>query len=175
MQMRHYDDPASGSGWSDSTNTLEHAGFVHGPWGNDVSSVSREFAMPPHTIVMIRARFWTIASWDSGEEAIVRVDNNVVWHKGKSIVCEGNKCYHDIEVATFHSAQFVNVQFAATINQALSDESWAFSQVAVYSDGARAPFLYRQPDNRTQWVVDGVVDSGSSFITRSGTIQGMAA
>ena len=98
----------------------------------------------------IQARFWALDSWD-GESGYLKVGGAVWWTRSRSIhhTCPQDgiepfvghepyfgysihhKCYFYINVRKAHTAAHTVVKFWSTIDQARSDESWAFSNVRI--------------------------------------------
>lgn len=140
-------------GWSNAEcSDVGSAGHVHGPWGNDVRDVSIDIALPADTeFCEISWRQWAIDSRDNevdrvnvdGEEvwsmAINRPDagcDRMGWEEGPADFPApwggpGGACFDLIEVQTVCSGETVNINFLSGIDQAESDEAWAFSDVRV--------------------------------------------
>lgn len=71
---------ADGLGWSDREVTRAgSAGFVHGPWGNEVLEVSKTFRLPTDaTQCIVSWKSWAANTRD-GEHDRVEIDGRVVW------------------------------------------------------------------------------------------------
>ena len=153
--------------WSNAEVTdVGSAGLVHGPWGNDATDVSATVALPTDvTQCRVSWRSWVIDSRD-GETDRVLIDGAEVWSKAAhfddlSDGCSGGwagpgpadfpnpwgghmLCFLDVSVVVPCSGA-LTIRFLSDINQAESDEAWAFSEVAVSqpaqqcSDGAASP------------------------------------
>ena len=52
--------------------------------------------------------------------------------------CAENKCYFDIDVTRAHTQRFFKLAFRAVLSHDTGQESWAFSRIKVYTDGACA-------------------------------------
>lgn len=118
--------------------------------------VSATFSeLPVHTTLRIKARFWAIDSWD-GETAQMSVDEQQQWSQSHALNdCAGTlydgyfpshwesdnyphgsmNCYYDIDQTISHTASSATLSFHSSINQALSDESWAVNRIEVFVDG----------------------------------------
>ncbi len=150
---------ADAAGWSDGTLTSASVGgastTVHGMWGTG-GGANKTFATNlPHSQVRIRGRYYAVDSWDGeGNGAQMHVDNNMVWSATKvwNAVGSGNgwntatftpapwgnnngpNGYWALEAATgaiTHTGATVNLKFATGLDQAASDESFAFSHIQV--------------------------------------------
>lgn len=117
MNSYDNDDEKYGPGWSQTLKSYTGDGIVHGPWGSEVSSVSKVFGpLPPHSLVKIQARFWFIDSWDGGEYGRMSIDGSMWWSEEKSClnVFRGvfpnpfagdrpeDKCFVDIDITQAH-------------------------------------------------------------------------
>jgi hypothetical protein len=55
------------TGWSSgTTNQITGAENIHGPYGNpsDPTTVSKTFSLPAHTSLTVKARYYSVGSWD---------------------------------------------------------------------------------------------------------------
>eukprot|EP01051_Picozoa_sp_SAG22_P011618 SAG22_NODE_1136_length_5395_cov_2.101189_2_plen_260_part_00 len=68
-------------GWSNSRTTNANSnGFVHGPWGNDVRSVSRDFIIGAPATCTVSFTMWSIDSTDN-EWNQVTINDEIVWRR----------------------------------------------------------------------------------------------
>ena len=135
--------------WSNSDVVTDAgtAGFVHGPWGNDVQDMEKTFSVPAGiTQCTVSWRSWSIDSrnneWDR-----VFVDGAEVWaaqarasRRGNWLTCcddfpqrQGSSPdvhFQDVSVEVACSGSLV-VRFNSEINQGINDEAWAFSNVRI--------------------------------------------
>jgi len=154
MVLEAEDRPITPAGWTNAKTTMTGDGLVHGPWGNDVLSVSKSFSLGPHTFVRVKARFWYLDSWDGGEWGRMMINGNEMWRRDRSCINDGSgsgtysglfpnpwagdrkddKCFIDIDVSMPNSAVKLDVTFESNIGQDVNDEAWAFNQLRIYSD-----------------------------------------
>eukprot|EP01047_Picozoa_sp_COSAG01_P034370 COSAG01_NODE_2578_length_7431_cov_6.566148_1_plen_826_part_00 len=138
-------------GWSNVEVTdVGSAGLVHGPYGNDVRSVTKIVGVPTDaTKCRVSWRSWAIDSRD-GEVDRVFVDGALVWEKAGQWPCRsgwqtgpgdfpnpsqrgqrsGHVCYVDVSVEVVCSGT-LSLEFRSAIDQAEENEAWAFSSVTV--------------------------------------------
>ena len=149
---------AVADGWSNSEVTdVGSAGLVHGPWGNDVTDVSIDIAIPDgFSECEVSWRSWAIDSRD-GEIDAVQIDGVEVWamasscyqnvHTGQGTDGwelgpadfpnpwsgfgeDGQVCFQEVTVqVACHGT--MHVRFVSGIDQEEADEAWAFSSVHV--------------------------------------------
>jgi hypothetical protein len=191
--MVSFDDAGWPTGWSNERSRLTGDGFVHGPWGRECTSVVKLYQMMTHTKVMLRGRYWTIDSWDGSEWGRVYIGFQMVWEKHRtwndgcaeagSHVFDGDfpnpwasdgqwgghhlKCYHEFDVTVPHTHEDLLIRVEATIRQGPWDESWAFNQLQVWTDGEPVPrtiqrtnrqeSLYGWSDDTTTEINEGTV------------------
>jgi len=152
-------------GWNNGDITETDDGPLHGIWGNSVNSVEKTFFLTPHTQLQIQARFWALDSWD-GEYGYMDVDGEEWWIKSQGCcTCDngfesftgnvpnpwggdnaGHKCYFDIDITKPHTAVSTIVNFRTNIAQDTNDESWAFSNVRLSTDGVKPPIILQITD-----------------------------
>lgn len=140
---------ADGTGWTNSEvdNVLGGpAGAVHGPWGNDVTEVSKSFAIPSDaTQCTVSWRSWAINTRD-GEHDKVFIDGQLVWDQAAHYGgCTdgwetgpadfpnagwGGVCFYDVS-KTVPCSGTMSVKFRSDLDQQESDESWAFSDLVI--------------------------------------------
>ena len=87
----HQEAGAEGAGWSNVETTMSGttAGFVHGPWGNDVTEVTRSVVVPVGTAYCeVSWRSWITDSRDNEQDRLL-LDGNLVWSKTASGNCAG--------------------------------------------------------------------------------------
>ena len=140
---------ADARGWSNEEVTeVGSAGVVHGPYGNDVVDVTRTVPLPEGiTSCEVSWRSWAIDSRDN-EVDWVQIDGVEVW--SQPVTCpgegweigppdfpnpwggedDGRVCFqeHTYEAPCSGS---IELHFHSGIDQAESDEGWAFSDVSV--------------------------------------------
>lgn len=144
--------------WSDGTITYAgSAGFVHGPWGNNVRDVVRTIPIPQGvTSCTVSWRSWSADSRDN-EWDHVNVNGVQVWAQQAHYTCpapwitchyvNGNPsawcddwpfqhsnyatCYIDQTVEVDCSQGSVHLHFNSQIDQGFSNEKWAFSNVKI--------------------------------------------
>ena len=145
----HTETGADGAEWSNTRVTnAGSAGKVHGPWGSDVRSVTRQIQIPPGSSATCQVswRSWSIDSRDNEEDRVV-IDGQRVWGQQAQHGCSApwvrgpadfpqswgtpsDICYIDtsVEVAC---TETMTVRFESDLDQSLSDEGWAFSDFSV--------------------------------------------
>ena len=139
------------SGWSNTEiSDVGEAGIVHGPWGNDVTSVSIDVDVGSSTECTVTWRSWAVYTRD-GETDRLYVNGEVVWElvathsgcndgwsAGPSDFPNSNSdhpaCYYDGSWTGSCSGS-ITLEFTSDINQAEGDESWGFSHVYVTGNG----------------------------------------
>jgi hypothetical protein len=151
-----YDDPMDGSGWSDTTITdAGDYGLVHGLWGSNVQTVSRDFSLSgTQTSVDISFRYWMIDSWDASDYGNFSVDGDIVenFNRGNPYHCVGSqdylgvfpnpwytdyqKCFQDVTFTYSTTDSNLNLVFGGYLSSPISDESWAFSALEIVDNGA---------------------------------------
>ena len=126
---------------------------MHGPWGNDNTVNSRDITIPPGIVECeVSWRSWAIDSRDNEEDS-VWIDGTQVWSQRArcwgSDVNEGwelgpmdfpnpyggqsqnNEVCFDAVSVRVPCSETMHLEFRSGIDQAESDESWAFSDVRV--------------------------------------------
>ncbi len=152
---------ADAAGWSSGTLTnAKVAGVttkVHGMWGSG-GGAQKSFDLKgvPHTALRISGRYYAVDSWDNeGNGAQLHIDGKLRWGAKKSYSQSGQGAgwvtakftpapwgnnagpngYWKLETAMApisHTAGKALVRFATGLDQALDDESFAFSHVGVW-------------------------------------------
>ena len=146
-------DGAAAAGWSNAEITnVGSAGNVHGPWGNDVRDVTLEVGLPAgNAFCEVSWRQWAVDSRDN-EVDRVTIDGAEVWSMAVSRPDQGcgsmgweegpadfpapyggagGACFDEIEVQVPCTPPTLTVNFLSGIDQAETDEAWAFSDVRV--------------------------------------------
>jgi hypothetical protein len=142
---------AIGSGWSEgTTHNCGPAGPVHGPWGNNVKSISKTFEIPSGVYsCRVQWKSWSIHSRD-GKPDSLHINDKEVWSlaaRGSSCVhhkwsAEGPRdtgcpdwngrgnCQYDGDVTVVCSNK-MKVEFRSAIDQHRGDEAWAFGSLRI--------------------------------------------
>lgn len=152
---------AVGDGWSNTemTNASDY-GWVHGLWGNDNNSLSRDFSLSgTQTEVTVSFRYWAISTWDNGESAQLVVNSNNVWsstvsswstvsapwnlYSGAQFPNNNHgrnlSRYQDISVTLSFTGTILNVAFKGFLSQNETDESWAVSSIHIQDNASSVP------------------------------------
>ena len=181
------DTDVDSGGWSSGDISQTDDGPVHGVWGNSPNNVEKTFVLTAHTKLNVKARFWALDSWD-GEFGYMDIDGEEWWSKEQGCcTCDngfesfagsvpnpwggddaGHKCYFDIDVKKPHTASSAIVTFRTNIGQGATDESWAFSNVRLYTDGAKPELLLQVTD-----VDSGGWSTGDITQTDDGALHGI--
>jgi hypothetical protein len=124
---------------------------VHGMFDGNNQAESKTFTgFISHCELHITLRYWALDTWDGGEYARVYIDNQL-WYEDLRTEGASNdaqfcnyewltyagsfpgitKCYKDIELFVPHVDNAVMVTVTSTINQAVADESWGFSNLVI--------------------------------------------
>ena len=146
------------TGWnSATTGQISGAEAIHGPYGNpgDPTLVSKTFSnLPAHASLKVKARYYSVGSWDVEADPYLNVDGAQVWtarrHDAERTCTSGNgmwtrlvgggyptntavntECYIDIETTVAHSGSSVTLAFFGQLDETIPNESWAFSNVVV--------------------------------------------
>ena len=164
---------ADGHGWSVSKVTnAGSAGLVHGPYGSEAKVVKKSIPIPAYvSTCIVTWRSWTIDSRDNEADRLL-IDGHKIWEH-KAVFpsgaggCEkhkmhsgppdfpnpwagqraGDVCFVDVSV-TVPCASTLRLMFESDINQPLSDEGWAFSQLAIYP-GESMGIVYQEDEAET--------------------------
>jgi len=149
------------TGWSNPKLTkVQSLGYVHGPWGKECTKVSRSLRVPSSSkgSCGIHWRSWAVDSRD-GEIDMLKVNNKVVWRARAQMAfraqadgsrCqrgwkEGPKsfpnpwhgtnapaCYLDRTVSVPCKANSImKIEFSSGVDEAVSNEAWAFSDFSA--------------------------------------------
>lgn len=145
------DGAAIGSWSSDTITDTGSAGRVHGPWGSDVTSVTNTVDIPSGiSECEVSWRSWAIGSRDQ-EYDRVSIDGTEVW--SNMGVCwlrddgigegwelgpsdfdthrsDSGACFDEV-VVQVPCTDSMTLTFTSGVDQALSDESWAFNDVQI--------------------------------------------
>jgi hypothetical protein len=153
------ENEAEADGWSMDTILDTSMGKIHGPFGtNNVCQncqVHKSFTMPEKaTSCDISFRFMRQSTWDYEygyfyvndeklwEKRGVRACSSYSWKQSKDLVnvagAAAGDCFEDVTISSVPCAagEVLKVGFASSINQAVSDESWAFTNFKLYITGA---------------------------------------
>lgn len=154
---------AVGDGWSNTEMTdAADYGWVHGLWGADNSSLSRDFSLSgTQTEVTVSFRYWAISTWDTahGDSAKLAVNNSIVWsdtvatwhlveapwrlYSGGQFPNNNHgynlSRFQDISVTVAFGGTLLNVDFQGLLNQEEGDESWAVSEVRIEDNSSPVP------------------------------------
>jgi len=150
---------ADASGWSNSEITnVGTAGNMHGPWGNDVTSVSKTFTVPAGaSTCQFTWDSWGFSSRDNEVDSVT-IGGTQVWSQSMAAgsgsttngaevqtylgsYCWGSCSSYTLKYsnsATVSCSGTVTMTFNSAINQAESDEGWGFNNV-VMTTGAGNP------------------------------------
>jgi hypothetical protein len=151
------EDGCDGTGWSNTECTnVGNSGTMHGPWGNDVRTVSKTFPLASGvSSCTVSWRSWGISSRDNEIDSVL-LDGNQVWSmrmntgtSGRTADAKANwanyeqsycwagcNWYRYVDVS--HSVPCsgsLSVEFRSAIDQGESDESWAFQNFAIATIG----------------------------------------
>ena len=175
---------ACASGWTNEEVTdVGSAGMVHGPWGNDATDVSLEVTIPEEvTKCEVSWRSWAIDSRDNEVDRLL-IDGVEVWsaaarcwggahpegwelgpadfpnpYGGES---QDQVCFSANTVEVDCSGTMV-LNFVSGIDQAESDESWAFSDVTVIGSNGMVVLLDEMGAEADGWTNTEVTDVGSA-------------
>jgi len=136
------------SGWS-SSKTITGDEAAHGLFEKKQSASKEWSGLKAHKIVTVQLRYWAIDSWD-GSWGRVYVDKKQVWAKMRKVNAKDgwsnyngkfpnpwggdkpeHKSYIDVAVSVAHSSSKLTLKIDSTLDQALSDESWAFNRLKM--------------------------------------------
>ena len=130
-----------------------------GRWGNDATEVSISITLPDDAeFCEVAWRSWAVDSRDSEVDRVL-IDGEEVWAmpiNRPDIGCQDgweegpadfpnpwggaeDTCFDEVEVQVPCSPPSMELSFVSGIDQAESDESWAFSDVRVVSRPPPAP------------------------------------
>jgi hypothetical protein len=150
---------AEASGWSMKNTLSTSMGKIHGPFGTDVicsnCQVHKTIAIPEGgTTCDVSFRFMRQKSWDH-EWGYFHFDGEVMWEKRGVGSCSGygwqqgldltnvdgaanQDCYEDVSIQSIPclAGESVKIGFSSSINQAVNDESWAFTNFKMLIHGA---------------------------------------
>jgi hypothetical protein len=153
------EDEAEREGWSQNTIRDTSMGMIHGPFGTNVvcqnCQVHKSFAMPyGATTCDFSFRFMRQKSWDH-EYGYFYIDDEIKWVKRGAGTCStygwqqskdltnvdgdvSSDCYEDVALTSIPCPAGVQIKvgFASSINQAVDDESWGFTNFKMHITGA---------------------------------------
>jgi hypothetical protein len=136
---------AIGTGWSNTEVTnVGSAGKVHGPWGQKVHAVTKSIHIPDGVMeCTVTWRSWAANTRD-GEADRLFLNGHLVWQKNARIYQRGCRngwqtgpadfphtskaspsCFIDVSVKA-PCAHTLEVKFVSGVDQAESNEAWAF-------------------------------------------------
>ena len=177
-----------------TTFKTESHGTLHGPFGRGLASaanmwVEKSFKLQKHKGITIVARIWLISTFDDKDEHVwMNVDGTGRYHswndRGKvgkisdgwhlvdkhfeDTTTSGTRyaTYKDISWADdSHTAESATIRFGSSIDQGMSDESWAFSELTILLRTNRCGDQFRSGSSRSPRA--GTMFTGSSI--NSGT------
>ena len=174
---------ADATGWDNVEITdVGSAGIVHGPYGNDVTDVTREITIPPGvSSCEVTWRSWAIDSRDNEVDSVT-IDGVEAW--SQAVSCpgtdweigppdfpnpwggqdDGRVCFqHHVYEAPCSGT--MHVVFHSGIDQSEDDEGWAFSDFSVIGATGESTILAEDEHGgalATGWTNTEVTDVGSA-------------